>query len=190
MSSTLLSIQNLSKSYGTQTLFERLSLSISSYDRIGLVGPNGAGKTTLLKIIMNLEDSGEGEIIKRQNLKIGYASQAPEFPDTSVENVLLENVPSGEEEQRLTRARILLGKAQFSDFSISAQTLSGGWKKRLDIILALCQEPDLLILDEPTNHLDLEGILWLEQFLQKEHPSYIIVSHDRYFLNTVCNQIV
>ncbi len=190
MSSTLLSIQSLSKSYGTQTLFERLSLSISKNDRMGLVGPNGAGKTTLLKIIMNLEDSDEGEIIRRQNLNIGYASQAPEFPDTSVEDVLLENVPSGEEEQRLTKARILLGKAQFCDFSVSAKTLSGGWKKRLDIIRALCQEPDLLILDEPTNHLDLEGILWLEQFLQKEHPSYIIVSHDRYFLNTVCNQVV
>src|SRR5205085_2131490 len=114
------------------------------------------------------------------------AQQAPQYPAKSIEEFL---VPGGELEL-LTRARILLGKAQFADNEQDASTLSGGWKKRLDIVQALMNEPDLLLLDEPTNHMDLEGIVWLEKFLLKERISTIIVSHDRYFLEKTSNRII
>lgn len=183
--SSLVGIHNLCKSFGTQTLFEDISFHISQGDRIGLVGPNGSGKSTLLKILFGLEKQDSGTITRKQHLKVGYASQMPEFPDKSLEEVLLEKAPD-----ELHKAHMLLSKAQFSDFSQSARSLSGGWKKRLDIARALMQEPDLLLLDEPTNHLDLEGILWLEKFLNKERLACMIISHDRAFLENVSNKII
>jgi ABC transport system ATP-binding/permease protein len=189
--SSLLGIHSLSKSFGTQILFEDLSFTVSQGDRIGLLGPNGSGKSTLLKILMQLEPADGGKVTKRQGLRIGYASQAPEFLSDTLENILL-NQPDlqGDEIELLTRARILLGKAQFTDPTQNASLLSGGWKKRLDIARALMQEPDLLLLDEPTNHLDLEGILWLERLLLREKTSYIVVSHDRYFLENTSSKII
>ena len=187
---TLLSIHNLSKSFGTQVLFEDISFTVQQGDRIGLLGPNGAGKSTLLKVIMNIEPQDSGKIIRRQGLCVGYASQAPEFLPISCEEIVSQASRAEDEIEAFTKARILLSKAEFSDFSQNAARLSGGWKKRLDIIRALVQEPDLLLLDEPTNHLDLEGILWLEKLLQKEKTSYMIVSHDRYFLENTCNKII
>lgn len=188
--SSLVGIHALSKSFGSRILFREISFTISKGERIGLLGPNGAGKSTLLKILMDIEPPDDGEISKKKGLKIGYASQVPEFPDLSVEDVLKEAASPGDLHEVETRARILLGKAQFSDFSQNAQTLSGGWKKRLDIMRALMNEPDLLLMDEPTNHLDLEGILWLENFLSRENFTYIIVSHDRYFLETTTNKMI
>lgn len=188
--SSLVGVQFLSKSYGTQALFDKISFTISQNEIIGLVGPNGTGKTTLLNILMNRERGDEGHISRKQGLRIGYASQIPEFPNGTLENVLLNEMPQREHVDALTRARILLGKAQFTDFSQSASLLSGGWKKRLDIARALMHEPELLLLDEPTNHLDLEGIIWLEKFLLREKISYLIVSHDRYFLENVCTKII
>ncbi len=188
---SLLGIHSLSKSFGTQALFDDLSFTVSQGDRIGLIGPNGSGKSTLLKIVMGLENPDGGSVTRRQGLRCGYASQAPEFPPLSLEKILLNTVAyDGDETELLTRARILLGKSQFTDSSQDGSALSGGWKKRLDIARALMQEPDLLLLDEPTNHLDLEGILWLEKLLAKERASYILVSHDRYFLENVCNKII
>lgn len=186
----LLGIHSLSKSYGTQVLFDGISFTINQGDRIGLVGPNGAGKSTLVKILMDLEGADSGEISRRQGLRIGYASQSPEFPSLTLEDLLLLVPSHGDELERQTRARILLGKALFPDPSQNANALSGGWKKRLDIVRALMQQPDLLILDEPTNHLDLEGILWLEKFLLREKIAYVVVSHDRYFLENVSNKII
>lgn len=185
--SLLLGINSLSKSFGTQNLFQEISFTISQGDRIGLLGPNGAGKSTLLKILMNQEPPDEGNVSRRQGLRVGYASQSPEFASLPIEQIL---VPHGNDIEKLTKARILLGKAQFEDFSLNAEALSGGWKKRLDIVRALMDDPDLLLLDEPTNHLDLEGILWLEKFLMRENTPYVIVSHDRYFLENVCNKII
>lgn len=188
--SLLVGIHSLSKSYGTQRLFENISFSLSAGDKIGLIGPNGAGKSSLLKILMNLDQPDEGHISRRQSVRIGYASQFPEFPSLPIEEMLLQQVPHQDENEALTRARILLGKALFKDFSQNASSLSGGWKKRLDIVRALMDEPDLLLLDEPTNHLDLEGILWLEKFLAKEKFACLIVSHDRYFLENVSNKVI
>lgn len=187
---SLLGAHSLSKSFGTQTLFKQISFTISQGDRIGLIGPNGSGKSTLLKILMDLEPPDEGNVSKRQGLRLGYASQVPEFPSVSIEEVLMQVAAHGNEDDRFTRARILLGKAQFTDFSQNAALLSGGWKKRLDIARALMSEPDLLFLDEPTNHLDLEGILWLEKFLNREKFSYVVISHDRYFLENVTNKVI
>lgn len=187
---SLLGIHSISKSYGTQILFQEISFTISQGEKIGLVGPNGSGKSTLIKILLGLEAPDEGSISRRQGLRVGYASQVPDFPDLPLEEVLLEQDLKGDDTELLTRARILLGKAEFTDFTQNAQSLSGGWKKRLDIARALMHEPDLLLLDEPTNHLDLEGILWLEKFLNREKITYIVVSHDRYFLENIATKIV
>jgi ATP-binding cassette subfamily F protein uup len=185
--STLITAHSLSKSYGTQKLFQNLSFTLSLGEQIGLIGPNGAGKSTLLKILMGLEQPDSGDLSKNRALAMAYASQAPDFPPISVLDVLTTSIP-GDEHVLLTRARILLGKAGFEDVDQLASKLSGGWKKRLDIIRALMSEPNLLLLDEPTNHLDLEGILWLEKFLKRERVATLIVSHDRYFLENVTNK--
>lgn len=186
----LLGIHSLSKAYGARWLFKNLSFTVNQGERIGLLGPNGSGKTTLLRILAGFDESDEGKITKKQGLRIGYSNQAPEFFAQSLEQLLVSEISPGDDLEKSTRARILLGKAQFSDFTLDASLLSGGLKKRLDIARALMQEPDLLLLDEPTNHLDIEGILWLEKFLLREKFSYIIVSHDRYFLENVCNKII
>lgn len=188
--SLLVGIQNLGKAFGSQNLFERISFTVSEGDRIGIVGPNGAGKSTLLKILMELEPADSGQISRRSGVRIGYASQEPEFPAESVENVLVHSTTEGDEYERHTRARILLSKAGFIDNDQIATKLSGGWKKRLDILVSLMKKPDLLLLDEPTNHLDLEGILWLEQFLKREAISFMVVSHDRFFLENLTNRTI
>lgn len=188
--SALLGIHSLSKSFGSQLLFEGISFTICEGDRIGLVGPNGSGKSTLLKILMGLEPQDAGSLSRRQNLRVGYASQDPEFPPLDLLSILVNEGKNQDAHELETKARILLGKAQFEDVTQKASLLSGGWKKRLDIIRALINDPDLLILDEPTNHLDLEGILWLEKFLKRERSSYVIVSHDRYFLEQVVTKVI
>lgn len=189
--SSIIGIHSLSKSFGTQLLFEDLSMTLSEGDRVGLLGPNGSGKSTLLKIIMDFESADSGKVSRRQNLKVGYAGQEAEFPDESLESILIHQPGlHGDPIELLTRANILLSKAQFDDPHQSGSRLSGGWKKRLDIVKALMLEPDFLLLDEPTNHLDLEGIFWLEKLLMREKISYLVVSHDRYFLENVCNKVI
>lgn len=187
--SAFLGIHSLAKSYGTQVLFKDLSFTVHEGDRVGLIGPNGSGKSTLLKMIADQERPDKGTISKRKGLRIGYASQAPEFPPLPIQEVLIQSTP-GDPHDLSTRAGILLGKAQFSDFNQLASSLSGGWKKRLDIARALMAEPEVLLLDEPTNHLDLEGIEWLEKFLSRERLTYLVVSHDRYFLEKVSNRVI
>ncbi len=186
----LLGIHSLSKSFGSLILFNDLSFTVREGERIGLIGPNGSGKSTLLKILMGLESQDSGNITRRQGLRIAYSEQDPTFSAKSVEEILVEAARSTDAIENETKARILLSKAQFEDPSADASRLSGGWKKRLSVLKALMQDPDLLLLDEPTNHLDLEGIIWLEKFLQKERISYLVVSHDRYFLENVCNKII
>ncbi len=186
----ILSAHSLSKSHGSQNLFTDISFSLYEGDRMGLVGPNGAGKSTLLKVLVGIEDVDSGKIAKKQGVRIAYASQSPEFSDESVKQIMLSANKVLSEEEASVKAQILLHKAGFTDDTQAASSLSGGWKKRLDIIRALMQDPDLILLDEPTNHLDLEGIAWLEKFLQRERFSYFIVSHDRHFLDVICTKVI
>jgi ATP-binding cassette subfamily F protein uup len=187
---TLVGIHSLSKSYGSQVLFEELSFALNEGEKVGLLGPNGAGKSTLLKILTGQEVPDSGRLTFRGGARLGYAAQDPEFASLSLEETLLQGVKGDDQLTLHTRAQILLSKAGFSDFTQDASLLSGGWKKRLDIVRALMHEPHLLLMDEPTNHLDLEGILWLEKFLLREPAAYLVVSHDRYFLENVCTKII
>ncbi len=187
----LFSCQSISKSYGERSLFRDLTLSIFSGDRIGLIGLNGCGKSTLLKILTGLEQADSGALAPKRGLRIGYVPQTCDFPDLSLQEILMNavqgDVPQYERERL---ADIQLTKLGFHNKEISAHRLSGGWKKRLRIAVEWISSPDLLLLDEPTNHLDLEGILWLETFLAKEALTYLLVSHDRYFLQHATNRII
>lgn len=189
----LLNSQSLTKSFGTKTLFTELSMSIFAKDRLGLIGPNGSGKSTFLKILADIESPDSGEVISKKGLKIGYVPQSCEFPDIPVEQVLMNALakePLAEYDKQLL-VEMFLSKIGYNQKNpITAACLSGGWKKRLSIAQALILSPDLLLLDEPTNHLDLEGILWLEKLLVREVSSYILISHDRYFLQNVTNRLI
>ncbi|MGM0440177.1 MAG: ABC-F family ATP-binding cassette domain-containing protein [Chlamydiota bacterium] len=188
-----LNAEELSKSYGAKKLFEGVSLALFRGDRLGLIGPNGSGKSTFLKILAEIETPDEGRVVTPRDLKIGYVPQFTVYGQNTAENVLLKTLEGAsylDEHERQTQARIVLGKAGFDDPEISVSTLSGGWKKRLDIANALVWEPDLLLLDEPTNHLDIEGLLWLENFLQRSNLTYIITSHDRAFLEKVSSRVM
>lgn len=180
-----LNCKSLKKSFGRGPLFEGLSFSIFSGDRIGLIGPNGAGKSTLLKILGGIESTDEGEVSFKSGLKVAYVPQECEFEDNSPLAIVKE-AAGGDE----LIAKVWLSKLGFGENIPSAQFLSGGWKKKLSLACALVKEPDLLLLDEPTNHLDIEGIVWLESFLQKEVKTYLLISHDRYFLGRVTNRIM
>ncbi len=188
----LLSCESLGKSYGVKPLFTDLSLGLCEGDHVGLIGPNGSGKSTLLKILAGLENPDRGARSVRRQLRVGYVPQEPSFADPhSVEDALTqvlldEGLDPHEEGARLAKA-LSLGRFVRSDQSVS--TLSGGWKKRLAIARGLMLEPDVLLLDEPTNHLDVEGILWLESLLKAEPRAFIVISHDRRFLESVTTRI-
>lgn len=189
--SLLFSCQSVAKSYSTRRLFKGLQVSIFSGDRIGLIGPNGSGKTTFLKIIAGIEKPDEGILSPKRDLKIGYVPQACEFPDLPPERILIDCVKEAHPEYEKERlAQVWLSKLGFSGKEPSAALLSGGWKKRLGFACELISSPELLLFDEPTNHLDLEGILWLEKFLSREAPTYLLVSHDRYFLQNTTSRII
>ena len=188
--SVLFNCQNLSKSYASRSLFENLSLTISDGDRIGLIGLNGCGKSTFLKILAGLEVPDEGALSPRRGIRVGYVPQTCEFEKISPLQVLIDAVKEYAEEHEWERlAKMQLQKLGFSANEECASKLSGGWKKRLRIAKELITNPDILLLDEPTNHLDLEGILWLEKFLKEEAMTYLLVSHDRYFLDKAVNRI-
>lgn len=187
----LFNCQSISKSFGTRRLFQDLSMSIFTGDRIGLIGPNGSGKSTLLNILTGLDKPDSGILAPKRDLRVGYVTQSNDFPDQNPEKILIdamtEDIPDYEKERL---AQTWLSKVGFTDTQTSAAVLSGGWKKRLAIAAVLISKPELLLLDEPTNHLDLEGILWLERFLIREAPTYLLVSHDRYFLQNTVNRII
>ena len=190
--SLLLNTNNLSKSFTYKNLFKHLTFSVYTHDRIGLIGPNGSGKSTLLKILAGLEASDEGEVITKRSLKTVYIPQNMFYESQSIKDVLLHSLKDenlGEYDKNLLVDK-WLNKVGFKDPEVDASKLSGGWQKRLSIAEAIIQSPDLLLLDEPTNHLDLESLLWFEKFLQKKVLNFILVSHDRYFLQNVCNKII
>jgi ABC transport system ATP-binding/permease protein len=190
----LLSCESLAKSFGSRPLFENLSFTINDGDHIGLVGPNGSGKTTLLKIVAGVEEPDSGTRAVRKGVRIGYVPQDAVFaPGKTVEEVLLDAL-AGEKTlddyERHARAALALGKAGFTDRETLTDTLSGGWRKRLAIARELVLEPDVLLLDEPTNHLDIEAILWLESLLKSEPKAFVVVSHDRYFLENTTKRML
>ena len=181
----LLSCQGISKSFGGRPLFRGLSFGIFKGDKMGLIGPNGAGKSTFLKILADIEQADEGSIARSRSLRIGYIAQETIFSERPILELVKEALDSYHHdtpEAQETHAVIMLSKLGFHDFEMLASTLSGGWKKRLALAIELAKEPDILLLDEPTNHLDLEGVIWLEKFLKSAPFAYIVISHDRYFL--------
>lgn len=188
----LLSGAALGKSFGTQVLFENLSLSLSEGDCTGVIGPNGSGKTTLLEILAGNEAPDSGTRAIRKLTRLAYVPQDSVFglEDTvaSVFASALAGLPL-EEEERMARTEEMLGRVGFETRSTPAAALSGGWKKRLAIAASLVTSPDVLMLDEPTNHLDLEGILWLEKVVQTV-SACLVVTHDRYFLENVATRVV
>lgn len=192
--STLISCQSLTKTYGARPLFEGLSFGVFAGERAGLIGPNGAGKSTLLKILAGVEKPDEGELAVRRGIRVGYLAQQDRFADG-------EDIPVREE---LARA---LGGLGLEDYEIDirvedglagsgfapdqrVKALSGGWRKRLAILSQVIRRPDLLLLDEPTNHLDVAGVLWLEQLMATVDFSFVVVTHDRRFLEAVCNRVI
>jgi ABC transport system ATP-binding/permease protein len=189
--SLLLSCEAVSKAYGTRALFDELSFGLAEGDQAGLVGPNGSGKSTLLKILAGLEEPDRGTRSLRSGLRIGYVPQDPVFPSGStVDRVIAAALTGVDEDERPRRMARTRGAAGFSDGSVEVDTLSGGWKKRLAIVRELAASPDVLLMDEPTNHLDVEGILWLEAILKEQARAFLVVSHDRYFLEHVTTRML
>jgi ATP-binding cassette subfamily F protein uup len=193
----LLSCQSLSKSFGAQTLFKNIYLSISDGDRIGLIGPNGSGKSTLLKIICNKIDADEGKIQVQRHVRTAYLAQTDLFDEERSVADNLQLALAGlelDETEQYNRVRALLSRAEFVDPDLPVRVLSGGWRKRLSICRALVVRPDILVMDEPTNHLDIEGILWLEKMLRGPSPdapsAVLLVSHDRRFLENTVSRVV
>ena len=182
-----LQVSSLTKSYGDRLLFADISFGISEGQRIGLIAKNGTGKTTLLNIIAEKEDIDSGEIIFRRDLCIGYLDQNPQFPEGVT--VLQACIHSGNQELEL-KAKQVLTRLKITDFNQRTDDLSGGQLKRIALAKVLIEEPDFLMLDEPTNHLDLDMIEWLEDYLSRSRTTLLMVTHDRYFLDRVCSEII
>jgi ABC transport system ATP-binding/permease protein len=189
----IISAQGLAKRYGAAPLFQNISFTVSEGDRIGVIGPNGSGKSTLLEMLIGRVKPDSGDVAIRKGTRLSYVSQISEFAEgvtiRSVIETALERTAVPEAE-RASRFAETLGRAGFTDVEAHAATLSGGWRKRLAIAEALVQAPDILLLDEPTNHLDLAGIEWLESVLRNAAFVCVVVSHDRYFLENVANEMV
>ncbi len=183
---------SISKSFGARPLFTDLSISFSSSEKTGLIGPNGSGKSTLLKILAEIELPDEGEVARQRGARLIYLPQQDEFASgQTVGDILLKELSTGLEEwERAKQLDEIRALVEFNDLDAPVDRLSGGWRKRLVIGRALLHNPDVLLLDEPTNHLDLEGILWLEELLKSAPFAFVLVSHDRYFLENVTNRIV
>jgi len=189
----LLAVRDLGMTYASHTLFDGLSLAFHAEERVGLIGPNGAGKSTLLRILAGLEAPDSGTVERSKGACIAYLPQVDVFPaDATVEGSLLAALADHpmEEYDRPVRARKMLRRLGFTDGATRVALLSGGWKKRLAIGCQLVQEPHLLLMDEPTNHLDLEGIDWLERFLERANIAFVVTTHDRYFLERTTDRIV
>lgn len=224
---TYLTVENLSKNYGTKVLFENITFGISRGDKTALIAPNGTGKSTLLKIIAGKEVQDSGKVIFQNNLRVGYLEQEPELdPDLTIREYItqgdseiartvrryeeavdaqaadfnektqdaymkrvaeMDSVGGWDYEQRMEQ---ILGKLDIHDLKRIIGTLSGGEKKRVALAFTLIDNPDLLIFDEPTNHLDIDMIEWLEQYLTAINITLLMVTHDRYFLDRICNHII
>jgi ABC transport system ATP-binding/permease protein len=191
--SPIVNAQGISKAFGANPLFQNVSFIIADGDRIGLIGPNGSGKSTLLRILAGLIDTDGGEVSFRKRTRLACVEQDSRFEAGAtvrsvVDSALDRSGVTGTE--RGARFAETLGRAGLEELDMLASQLSGGWQKRLAIVEALVQHPDILLLDEPTNHLDLVGIAWLEDLLEQAAFASVIVSHDRYFLENVTTDMV
>ena len=186
----------MTRRVGDKTLFHDISIGIGEGQRVGLIAQNGTGKTTLLNILAGVDEPDEGEVVLRSGIRIGYLSQTPEFPsEMSVMDACFWHAcqDRNDTEEALdleVRSKQILGKLKIGDTNRKMGVLSGGQVKRVALANVLLQNPDLLILDEPTNHLDLEMIEWLEGYLGRQCITLLMVTHDRYFLDRVCNVIL
>ncbi|WP_455512616.1 ABC-F family ATP-binding cassette domain-containing protein [Leyella stercorea] len=184
----LLDVQNISKAFGAHILFENISFSIAEGQHVGLIAKNGTGKSTLLSLLSGKESVDSGSIIFRRDIKVGFLEQQPKFdPEESVLDACFNH--QGDPD-RILKAKQILTQLHITDLTQPMGQLSGGQQKRIALANVLITEPDLLILDEPTNHLDLEMIEWLEGYLQRGNKTLLMVTHDRYFLDRVCNIIL
>lgn len=181
-------VQNLSKSFGEQWLFDDISFSIGQGQRIGLIAKNGTGKSTLLSILCGREAYDSGSIIYKRDLTVGYLEQSPSF--NAGDTVLEACFNHEKNEEKILKAKQILTQLKISDMDKPMGELSGGQQKRVALANVLITSPDMLILDEPTNHLDLEMIEWLEKYLSRGNKTLLMVTHDRFFLDRVCNVIL
>ena len=184
----LLDVQNVSKAFGAHVLFENISFSIGEGQHVGLIAKNGTGKTTLLSLLSGKESVDSGSIIYRKDIRVGFLEQQPKFdPEESVIDACFNH--NGDPD-KILKAKQILTQLRITDLNQPMGQLSGGQQKRIALANVLITEPDLLILDEPTNHLDLEMIEWLEGYLSRGNKTLLMVTHDRYFLDRVCNLIL
>lgn len=187
----LLSAQNISKTYMERKVLNNVSFFLNEGDKVGIIGINGTGKSTLLKILAGKEEPDNGEIIRTNGIRISYLPQIPEFDNygTVLEQVM-KYLPSDLKEAKEFEAKSILGKLGIEDYTRDISTLSGGEKRRAGIATALIQPSDILLIDEPTNHIDNETVQLLEQQLKKYRGAIVMVTHDRYFLNSITQKIV
>ena len=186
-----LQIEGLTKSYGDRMLFADVTFGIYEGDKIGFIARNGAGKSTFLDIICGVEDYDSGNIVFRNGLKVGYLRQNPVWKEGETIIEYATPAPSGQDDfDAPDRAARMLHQFKITDLRQPMATLSGGQLKRVALAKVLLEEPQMLILDEPTNHLDIEMIEWLEQYLSRQRVTLLMVTHDRYFLDKVCNKII
>ena len=192
----IINVENITKVYTERELFSKASFYVQEREKIGIVGINGTGKSTLLKIAAGLEEPDEGSVIRANHVVINFLPQNPEFnPDKSVlDNVMEKIITTDMDEAHRwsmeSEAKSLLLKLGVCDFEQLCKELSGGQKKRIALVAAVLKPCDVLIMDEPTNHLDYDMIEWLEEFLRNWRGALLMVTHDRYFLDSVCNRIV
>lgn len=187
----LLTLENITKAFGERKVLDETSFFLQENEKVGVLGINGTGKSTLLKIMAGIEEPDEGNVIRANHVVLRYLPQQPNFESgaTVLETVMKEN--AGQEHWNLeTEAKSMLTKLGVTDFNQSVDHLSGGEKKRLELVSALLSKSDILILDEPTNHLDHEMAQWLEDYLKKYQGALVMVTHDRYFLDRVSNRIL
>lgn len=186
-----LQIEKLTKSFGDRVLFSDVTLGVYEGDKIGLIAANGAGKTTFLNIIAGKEDYDSGNVVFRNDLRVGYLSQLPPFdPEETAISYATPEPLRADDFTCQDRARQMLYQFRITDLNQKMGTMSGGQVKRVALAKTLLTEPDLLILDEPTNHLDIEMVEWLENYLTRQRITLLMVTHDRYFLDKVCNKII
>ena len=192
----LINIEKVTKSYTERKLFDNASFSVQEREKIGIVGINGTGKSTLLKIVAGLEEPDEGSVVRANHVVINYLPQNPEFDgkksvlDNVMDKIIATDMDEAHRWSLESEAKSLMLKLGICDFAQVCGELSGGQKKRLALVAAVLKPCDILIMDEPTNHLDYDMIEWLEDFLRSWKGALLMVTHDRYFLDSVCNRIV